>query len=122
MIKKLQRLAITLILRNPNFSILGFPIVAIFKLWGELYLWAATVINFKPCPMDPTKTRWEVFLGYAPNMQDVRLLPIGCILIVVREPTWDPGVDVKVGVVVVNDLKGQIGIYVGPSLTTPESH
>ena len=53
-------------------------------------------------------------------MQDIRLLPIGCILIVVRvsSAAQDGGVVLTAGVVVYEQY-GQVGIYVGPSMPTP---
>jgi hypothetical protein len=94
--------------------------MAVFKLWGELFHWALIIVNLKPCPLFPDKTRWEVYYGIIPNMQDIRLLPIGCILIVVRVPSaeQDGGVVLTAGVVV-NEQYGQVGIYVGPSIPTP---
>ena len=116
LIKSLIRLAITLILRNPNFAALGFTALMIFKLWGEFFLWAIIIINLKPCPSKPDKSRYEVYHNKVPNMQDIRLLPIGCIIIVVRpysiENEFTKGV-------FDNQKSGQIGIYVGPSLLTP---
>ena len=58
--------------------------------------------------------------GVVPNMQNIRLLPIGCILIVTRVPSAenDGGV-VQTGGVIINEQYGQVGIYVGPSLLTP---
>eukprot|EP01041_Mallomonas_annulata_P002805 gene2805-5522_t len=111
LIKELIRLAVTLILRNPNFKVTGFNDIDIYKLWGEFFLWAITVINFKPCPIDSSKSRYEVFYNRKPNMQNIRLLPIGSILIVLRHvPQADS---------VTNQYYSQIAIYVGPSLTTP---
>ena len=58
LVKSLIRLAITLILRNPNFPILGFTPIMIFKLWGEFFLWAINMINLKPCPRQPNKSSY----------------------------------------------------------------
>ena len=115
LIKKLIRMAITLILRNPNFPVLGFTPMTIFKLWGEFYLWAIVVINLKPCPRFPLKTRWEVYYGVIPNMQDIRLLPIGCILIVVRSPIAENGQGVVYDGVTSNEQYTSVGLYVGPA-------
>jgi len=122
LIKHLIRLAVTLILRNPNFPILGFSSLMVYKLWGEFLLWAMTVINLKPCPKLPKKSRWEVYKGEVPNMQDIRMLPIGCVLVVVREPgdvQGAGGLEVVKGKVTDNEPHGQVGLYVGPSLVTP---
>ena len=115
LIKKLIRMAITLILRNPNFPVLGFSPMTVFKLWGEFYLWAISVINLKPCPRLPLKTRWEVYHGAKPNMQDIRLLPIGCVLIVVRSPATENGQNVVYDGVTSNETYTSIGLYVGPA-------
>ena len=120
MIKKLIKVAITLILRNPNFPVLGFAPITVFKLWGEFYLWAIQVINLKPCPRVPLKTRYEVYHGKKPNMQDIRLLPIGCVLVVVRSPTKESTQGSIHGGVIMNENYSQIGLYVGPAApTTP---
>jgi hypothetical protein len=118
-VKKLIRMAITLILRNPNFPVLGFTPLTIFKLWGEFELWALVVINLKPCPRFPLKTRWEVYYGKIPNMQDIRLLPIGCILIVVRSPKAENVQGTVCDGVTINETYTSVGLYVGPSLSTP---
>ena len=109
LIKKLIRVAITLILRNPNFPVLGFAPIQVFKLWGEFYLWAIQVINLKPCPRIPLKTRYEVYHGKKPNMQDIRLLPIGCVLVVVRSPTKESTQGAIHGGVIMNENYAQIG-------------
>eukprot|EP01041_Mallomonas_annulata_P013097 gene13097-27649_t len=38
LIKELIRLAVTLILRNPNVSVTGFKDLDIYKLWGKFFL------------------------------------------------------------------------------------
>jgi hypothetical protein len=112
--------AIALILRNPNFPVLGFKPITVFKLWGEFFLWAISVINLKPCPRFPLKTRYEVYHGVVPNMQDIRLLPIGCVLIVVRSPATEKTAGVMCDGVIVNENTGTVGLYVGPAApTTP---
>jgi len=95
-VKKLIRLAPTLILRNPNFPLLGFTPLMVFQLWGEYFHWALAVVNVKPSPNDP----------------------IGCVVIVTREPGAARGLTLPGGVSV-NERYGQIGMYVGPSMTTP---
>ena len=52
-------------------------------------------------------------------MQDIRILPIGCILIVVRVPSQGEGGVVQGSGVVINDQYAQVGLYVGPSISTP---
>ena len=105
MIKRLMSLAVTLILRNPNLSVTGFNRLQVLKLWGEFFNWAIAVINLKPCPRDKCKSRYEVFMRKRPNMQNIRILPIGAIVMVYRR----------------KGLKGaysMVGLYVGPSLST----
>ena len=115
LIQNLIRMAVTLILRNPNFPALGFTPLMIFKLWGEFFLWAVIIINLKPCPRIPEKSRYEVYYGKKPNMQNIRLLPIGCVIVVTRVPDSTD----TLGGVFDNQKSGQIGLYVGPSMVTP---
>ena len=84
MIKRLIRLAVTLILRNPNMNVTGFSTNNILKLWGEYFHWAIAVINMKPSPHDSTRSRFEVFKKMKPNMQNIRLLPISSIVMAWR--------------------------------------
>ena len=111
LIKELIRLAITLVLRNPNFLVTGFTAIDVYKLWGEFFLWAITMVNLKPCPSEPHISRYEVYHRRRPNMQTIRLLPIGSVLIVLRK--------VPVSTAVTNQYYSQISLYVGPSLLTP---
>lgn len=115
LIQDLIRMAVTLILRNPNFPTLGFTPLMIYKLWGEFFLWAICVVNMKPCPRVPERSRYEVYYGTKPNMQHIRLLPIGCVIVVTRVPD---NADAPGGVFH-NQKSGQIGLYVGPSMVTP---
>jgi len=50
-------------------------------------------------------------------MQNIRLLPIGCVIVVTRVPDSTD----TLGGVFDNHKHGQIGIYVGPSMVTPGS-
>ena len=53
-------------------------------------------------------------------MQDIRLLPIGGVLVVVRSPTKESTQGSIHGGVIMNENYAQIGIYVGPAApTTP---
>ena len=56
LIKNLMSLAITFVLRNPNFSITGFTKIEILKLWGEFFNWCIAVINMKPSPHVPQRS------------------------------------------------------------------
>jgi len=86
LIQNLIRVAVTPILRNPNFPALDFTPPMIFKLWREFALWAVIIINLKPCPRIPEKSRYEVYYGKKPNMQNICLLLIGCVILVTRVP------------------------------------
>jgi hypothetical protein len=85
MIKNLMSTAIVFILRNPHFNELGFDILDIYRLWGELFHWAITMINLKPSPHDKTRTRYEVFHGKKPNLQRIRAIPIFAIIMVIQK-------------------------------------
>jgi hypothetical protein len=107
-IKEKMRMAVQYILRNPNRKYLGFTVQQIMQLWGELFYWAVTVINLKECPSVPGKTRYEVFTGQKPNIQEIRLLPIFAVLMVLREEPNAAAVDGA------NRRFFQYGLYVGP--------
>lgn len=105
-IKQLMRMAFKYILSNPNFNLLGFSELQVKKLWGEIFMWALTIVNLKPCPNNQFITRYEVFYGIRPNIQNLRLLPIFSVIMIYRE-----------------DKKSRIseyiiGLYVGPSTKT----
>jgi len=110
MIKRLIRLAVTLILRNPNMTVTGFTANNILKLWGEYFHWAIAVINMKPSPHDSTRSRYEVFKKVKPNMQNIRLLPISSIVMAWRSKSLKGTQS--------NQSANLVGIYVGPSLLT----
>jgi len=100
-------MAITLILRNSNFPVLGFAPLMIFK-WGEFFLWAINMVNLKPCPRVLNKSRYEVYYKKVPNMQDIRILTVGCVIVVVRPYGHE---DELISGVFDNQKSGQIGIY-----------
>ena len=52
-------------------------------------------------------------------MQDIRLLPIGCILIVVRSPQAENVQRTVYDGITTNETYTSVGLYVGPSLSTP---
>ena len=112
MVKELSNVAIIFLLRNPNFHELGFDIVDIYKLWGELFFWSITMINLKPSPQDKSKTRFEVFHGFKPNLQRIRTLPIFSIIMILQKAT--PAKDF-----LSNKLVHRPALYVGPSQDTP---
>ena len=105
-IKQLMRMAFMYIFRNPNFNLLGFTELQVKKLWGEIFCWALVVFNLKPCPSNPSKTRYEVFTGIKPNIQSIRLLPIFSVILVYREDKMT------------HTSEYLIAIYVGPSPKT----
>ena len=107
-IKGKMRMAMQYILRNPNLKYLGFTTQQVLQLWGEIFYWAVTVINLKESPNVPGKTRYEVFTGRVPNIQEVRLLPIFSVLMVLREEPNAAAVDGA------NRSFYQYGLYVGP--------
>jgi hypothetical protein len=79
-----MNIAITFLLRNPHFKEFGFEVMDIYKLWGELFYWAITVINLKPSPHDSSKTRYEVYHQMKPNFQRIRILPIFSVILVLQ--------------------------------------
>lgn len=114
-IKELVRLAIQLVINNPNLQPLGFTEEQLLRCWGEFTHWATVVHNMKPSRNDKTKSRHEVFLGRKPNMQNVRLLPIGSVILINREPT-STSQTIRHGSMQMYNVPA---IYVGPSLATP---
>jgi hypothetical protein len=96
------------ILNNPNYPHLGLTKEQILRLWGELFYWAITVINFKPSSADDTKTKYELFFNKKPDFREIRLLPIGSILYI-QKRSQNNNLDS-------NRTFWQKGIYIGPSL------
>jgi hypothetical protein len=109
---ELVRMAVQYVLRDNTFNHLGFDKVSILKLWGELVYWAIVVINLRTSPNDKTKTRYEVFTGSKPNVQQIRMLPIFAVILVHR--------DINVGNRFENSHRPfyQYAYYVGPDLHT----
>ena len=114
-IKDLMRMAFTYVLRNPNLSEVGMTTEHILKLWGELFFWAITVINFKVCGHKSDKSKYEVFTGTTPNMQTMRLLPIFSFVLVYDEHNKKSTTFGAYS----EHSHNRPGIYVGPSLNTP---
>jgi hypothetical protein len=109
-VKELQRFAMLYVLNNPNFRTFGFTKLQILKLWGELFHWAVTIINLKPCAVVPNKTKYEVYHHRKPDLRDIRLLPIFSAILVLRRSANEA----------LNSTSGhwQRGLYVGPSPVT----
>jgi len=83
-IKLRIRMATQYLLNNPNFVRLNITEDQVLRLWGELFYWAIMVINLSECSNVPGKTKYEVFTGRRPNIQEIRLLPIFSIVMVYR--------------------------------------
>lgn len=89
-IKLRIRMATQYLLSNPNFIRLNITEEQVLRLWGELFYWAMMVINLSECSNVPGKTKYEVFTGRRPNIQEIRLLPIFSIVMVYRNvPTGE---------------------------------
>lgn len=114
-IKELVRLAIQLVINNPNLPPLGFTEEQLLRCWGEFVHWATVVHNMKPSRNDKTKSRHEVVLGRKPNMQNIHLLPKGSVKLINREPT-STSQTARHGSMQMYNVPA---IYVGPSLATP---
>lgn len=81
----------------------------ILPLWGEIFAWAITMSGLKPHRSLVGETKFSVYhLGVKPNMQELRILPIGCIVLVLMKNSVGrkPGNGVK-------DFYRQ-ALYVGP--------
>lgn len=123
LIKQMIRLATVYILTNENFDKFGFDRVDIFRMWGELFHWAIAVINLKPSPMNPSKTRYEMFYKKEPNMQNIRLLPIfSCVQVyrpVERRVILETvNSDNKKVLYSTNQPARVVSLFVGPALRT----
>lgn len=90
LVKKLMKQAYRYVEENENTKKLKFKEIDILMLWGEIFHWAVSVINFYPCPRVEDKSRHEVFTGEQPNIQHFRLLPIfSTVLVWQRVPQRD---------------------------------
>ncbi len=107
-IKELIVMALLYILHNPNFPHLGFTKRQVLQLWGELFHWAIAIINLKAHPKHPETTRYTMYHGTVPNIQDIRLLPIFSVLNVLRTK---PDEQLQT-----NKFYWQRALYVGPSI------
>jgi len=107
-IKRKMGMAVNYILRNPNFHLLGFSKIQVLKLWGELFYWAIITINLGRCVYNSQLTKYEVLRGKRPNIQEIRLLPILCIVMVYRNVATAAAIDNSSGAFY------QYGLYVGP--------
>ena len=110
-VNELVRFAILYVLNNPNLKFMGFTKTQLLRLWGELFIWAVTIINLKPYPNCPSKTKYEVYYTKQPDLREIRLLPIFAVLYVLRRKG-------------ANELDSnrdfwQRGFYIGPSVAVP---
>ena len=107
-VKELIRFAVLYCINNPNFSKLQFTKQQIFMLWGDLYYWALMIIALKPCTKHPDKTKFEVYYGKAPDLRDIRLLPIFAVVYILKHSK-------STNPMQANREYWQRGLYVGPS-------
>jgi len=91
-IKEKMRLAYNYVMSNPNVFKIGFEENDILRLWGEVFHWAVFVYSLGPSYRDKTKSKFEDFLGYAPNIQELRLFPIFAVLLVHTGEVYEYGV------------------------------
>jgi hypothetical protein len=108
----LIRMAIQYVLRDGVYLKLGFTKRCILQLWGEIANWATVVLNLRTCVNDKTKSKYEVFTGIKPNVQQIRMLPIFAVVLVLRqEQTYS----------FENSFRPHYiyAYYVGPSMQTP---
>ena len=108
--KELICFAITYILNNPNFELLGFQRIQIFKLHGQLFYWALWVQRLKISWNNELINRFESYHGQPLDLRIIRLLPIFAIVFVMRY---------KYNPLDANRKFWQLGLYVGPSERLP---
>jgi hypothetical protein len=107
-VKQLMRLAYAYLLSNNQvMEFFKWKKQEYLKLWGEVFLWAVLMLNLRKSYGDSSKTRYEAFLGVRPNVQEIRVLPIGSVLIVAQLNKGD-----KRPLYI-------YGIYMGPSQDLP---
>jgi hypothetical protein len=124
LLKMKMRMAYRYIESNSYVDKLPFSRLNILQLWGEVFHWALFVMNMHPSPANPSMTRSEAFTGVKPNMQQTRMLPIFCVVLVHLEPEK---ITKKNEAVRIRDklsdaderAKYTYGLYVGPELGTP---
>jgi hypothetical protein len=90
----------------------GFTKNEILSLWGELYNWAIAVNNLKICPNESTKTKYEIYKNVKPDLRSIRLLPILCVLYVLRRTKSKHPLKA-------NKDYWQRALYTGPSIVIP---
>ena len=83
-IKNRMRMAFQYGLSNQNIERLGYSRIGMMKLWGEVFMWAIEVENMRRSRENSRKSKWEVFTGRIPNIQERRMLPIFSVIKVHR--------------------------------------
>lgn len=81
-VKNVMRKAFRIVFSNPKVLKINWTVILLVRLWGEIFFWALMVINLTECPNCPGKTRFEVFMKSVPDMQQIRMFPILCMLLV----------------------------------------
>jgi hypothetical protein len=84
-IKNRMRMAFQYALANQNITRLGYSVIGIMKMWGEMFMWAVEVENMKMAKGNDRKSKFEMFTGMIPNIQERRMLPIFAVIKVHRE-------------------------------------
>jgi hypothetical protein len=84
-IKRKMDMAFEYAFANDHLIKLGYLNHDIISLWGEVFHWAVAAMNCHSCPNDKSKTRYEVFWGSRPNLQQIRFLPIFSVVLIWRE-------------------------------------
>lgn len=107
-VSNMIRQATHYLLMNPNVKFLGYTRQDILKLWGELFNWTQAVIPMRDSPKNIKVSRYELFYGRVPNVQETRLLPIFSVLLVYRHVPTVSSLDGA------NRAFYQHGLYVGP--------
>lgn len=110
-IKQLMRMAITYLMTNKYvMDYFKWKPTQYLQLWGEAVHWAALVLSLRPCLRDPTISRYQAFMHVTPNVQDIRLLPIFCVVMVLRMTGGSP---------YSNQTFYVYGLYAGPAHNLP---
>lgn len=85
-VKEIMRFAYAYVMGNE--SVMKMKILTrreLLRLWGDIFHWALGVINNKPHRSRNGKTKFEMYYGWAPNIQENRMLPIFCLVMVHRK-------------------------------------
>ena len=110
-IKQLKRMAITYLMTNKYvMDYFKWKPTQYLQLWGEAVHWAALVLSLRPSPGDPSVSRYQMFMNIVPNVQDIRLLPIFCVVMVLRMAGGTP---------YSNQTFYVYGLYAGPAQNLP---